>query len=152
MFNLFFCPQEYVALKEQLLRELDMYQEIAVAKGADYDFLNQKMDNCQENIETLSDEIQRLQGTIELFSHIFRRIFEHFLRCAFCTDPQDKIAKNNVKIEREICFSACLADEELKAEEESIEELRRRAEEDAIRVQLEAHRREEERRIREEQR
>ena len=40
-----------------------MYQEIAVAKGAEYDRLNQKMDRCQENIETLSDEIQRLQGS-----------------------------------------------------------------------------------------
>lgn len=40
-----------------------MYQEIAVAKGAEYDRLNQKMDGCQENIETLSDEIQRLQGS-----------------------------------------------------------------------------------------
>ena len=49
-------------MKEQLLRELDMYQEIAVAKGQEYDKLNQNMDACQENIETLSDEIQRLQG------------------------------------------------------------------------------------------
>ena len=49
--------------QEQLLRELDMYQEIAVAKGPEYDRLNQKMDKCQENIESLSDEIQRLQGT-----------------------------------------------------------------------------------------
>ena len=39
-----------------------MYQEIAVAKGPEYDRLNQKMDRCQENIENLSDEIQRLQG------------------------------------------------------------------------------------------
>ncbi len=39
-----------------------MYQEIAVAKGADYDLLNQKMDYCQQSIETLSDDIQRLQG------------------------------------------------------------------------------------------
>ena len=30
---------------------LDMYQEIAVAKGPEYDRLNQKMDRCQENIE-----------------------------------------------------------------------------------------------------
>ncbi len=36
------------------------------------------------------------------------------------------------------------------ASEESIEELRRRAEEDALRVQLEAQRREEERRLKEE--
>ena len=44
-----------------------MYQEIAVAKGPEYDRLNQKMDRCQENIENLSDEIQRLQG-IYLYS------------------------------------------------------------------------------------
>ena len=49
-------------MKEQLLRELDMYQEIAVSRGGEYDRLNQNMDRCQENIETLSDEIQRLQG------------------------------------------------------------------------------------------
>ena len=41
-----------------------MYQEIAVAKGPEYDRLNLKMDRCQENIETLSDEIQRLQGNL----------------------------------------------------------------------------------------
>ena len=41
-----------------------MYQEIAVAKGTEYDRLNQKMDKCQDNIEKLSDDIQRLQGTI----------------------------------------------------------------------------------------
>ena len=40
-----------------------MYQEIAVARtGLEYDTLNVKMDHCQESIETLSDEIQRLQG------------------------------------------------------------------------------------------
>ncbi len=55
-------PQVPVFQKEQLLRELDMYQEIAVAKGEHYDRLNRKMDHCQESIETLSDEIQRLQG------------------------------------------------------------------------------------------
>ena len=55
-------PQELIAAQEQLLRELDMYQEIAVAKGLEYDTLNVKMDHCQESIETLSDEIQRLQG------------------------------------------------------------------------------------------
>ena len=49
-------------MQEQLLRELDMYQEIAVAKGAEYDKLNQRMDKCQDNIEKLSDDIQRLQG------------------------------------------------------------------------------------------
>lgn len=54
--------QTFVQNKEQLLRELDMYQEIAVARGPEYDSLNQTMDHCQENIETLSDEIQRLQG------------------------------------------------------------------------------------------
>ena len=39
-----------------------MYQEIAVAKGTEYDRLNQRMDKCQDNIEKLSDDIQRLQG------------------------------------------------------------------------------------------
>lgn len=54
--------QECIISQEQLLRELDMYQEIAVAKGAAYESLNIKMDRCQQNIEVLSDEIQRLQG------------------------------------------------------------------------------------------
>ena len=51
-----------------------------------------------------------------------------------------------------IIFIACLADEELQAEEESIEELRRRAEEERFRAQLEAQQREEERRLEEERR
>ena len=50
------------------------------------------------------------------------------------------------------CFAACLADEELQAEEESIEELRRKAEEERFRAQLEAQRREEERHREEERR
>ena len=54
--------QEPLAIKEQLLRELDLYQEIAVAKGTEYDRLNQRMDKVQDNIEKLSDDIQRLQG------------------------------------------------------------------------------------------
>ena len=49
-------------------------------------------------------------------------------------------------------FTACLADEELQAEEESIEELRRKAEEERFRAQLEAQQREEERRKEEERR
>ena len=49
-------------------------------------------------------------------------------------------------------FIACLADEELQAEEESIEELRRKAEEERFRAQLEAQQREEERRKEEERR
>ena len=56
--------QENILNQEQLLRELDMYQEIAVAKGPMYEHLNRKMDRCQDNIESLSDEIQRLQGRI----------------------------------------------------------------------------------------
>ena len=48
--------------QEQLLLELDMYQDIAVARGSTYDTLNKRMDRCQENIETISDDIQRLQG------------------------------------------------------------------------------------------
>ena len=39
-----------------------MYQDIAVARGSTYDTLNKRMDRCQENIETVSDDIQRLQG------------------------------------------------------------------------------------------
>ena len=58
-----------VAVQEQLLRELDMYQEIAVARtGLEYDTLNVKMDHCQESIETLSDEIQRLRGEQSLWT------------------------------------------------------------------------------------
>ena len=48
--------------QDQLLLELDMYQDIAVARGETYDTLNKRMDRCQENIETVSDDIQRLQG------------------------------------------------------------------------------------------
>lgn len=48
--------------QEQLLLELDMYQDIAVARGSTYDTLNKRMDRCQENIDTVSDDIQRLQG------------------------------------------------------------------------------------------
>ena len=47
--------------QEQLLLELDMYQDIAVAKGQTYDTLNARMDKCQQNIENMSDDIQRLQ-------------------------------------------------------------------------------------------
>ena len=52
-----------------------MYQEIAVAKGPEYDRLNQKMDRCQENIETLSDEIQRCQGKCVVRDDLFVVIF-----------------------------------------------------------------------------
>ena len=38
-----------------------MYQDIAVAKGHTYDTLNARMDKCQQNIENMSDDIQRLQ-------------------------------------------------------------------------------------------
>ena len=85
-----------------------MYQEIAVAKGPEYDTLNQRMDCCQESIESLSDDIQRLQ--------------------------------------------ACLADEELKAEEDTVEETRRRNEEQSRKAQLEAQVREEQKRLRDERR
>eukprot|EP00095_Tigriopus_kingsejongensis_P009498 maker-scaffold1595_size34508-snap-gene-0.8 protein:Tk09498 transcript:maker-scaffold1595_size34508-snap-gene-0.8-mRNA-1 annotation:"dynamin-binding protein" len=56
--------EEFFLAQEQLLKELDMYQEIAVARGQEYDHLNLKMDHCQESIETLSDEIQRLQACL----------------------------------------------------------------------------------------
>ena len=49
-----------------MLKELDMYQEIAVAKGVEYDRLNKRMDKVQDNIEKLSDDIQRLQGTASI--------------------------------------------------------------------------------------
>ena len=52
-----------------------MYQEIAVAKGVEYDRLNKRMDKVQDNIEKLSDDIQRLQGTAgtkQFFFPIFK--------------------------------------------------------------------------------
>ena len=52
-----------------------MYQEIAVAKGVEYDRLNKRMDKVQDNIEKLSDDIQRLQGTVGTNQLIFA-IFE----------------------------------------------------------------------------
>jgi uncharacterized protein (DUF342 family) len=94
--------------QEQLLLELDMYQDIAVAKGSTYDTLNKRMDRCQENIETVSDDIQRLQ--------------------------------------------ACLADEEMKLDEEKIDDLTRREEYERIKAQLKAKRLEEERKMAEEKR
>jgi len=95
-------------LEEQLLLELDMYQDIAVAKGSTYDTLNKRMDRCQENIETISDDIQRLQ--------------------------------------------ACLADEEMKLEDEKIDDLTRREEYESIKAQLKAKRLDEERKAEEEKR
>ena len=46
-------------------------------------------------------------------------------------------------------FAACLADEEIRLEEDSVEETRRRAEEESLRKQLEAQKKEEEKRRRE---
>eukprot|EP00092_Neocalanus_flemingeri_P059232 GFUD01070744.1.p1 GENE.GFUD01070744.1~~GFUD01070744.1.p1 ORF type:complete len:905 (+),score=202.84 GFUD01070744.1:37-2751(+) len=94
--------------QEQLLLELDMYQDIAVAKGSTYDTLNKRMDRCQENIETVSDDIQRLQ--------------------------------------------ACLADEEMKLDEENIDDLTKREEYERIKAQLNAKRLEEEQKAAEEKR
>ena len=64
---------KHLFVQEQLLKELDMYQEIAVAKGVEYDRLNKRMDKVQDNIEKLSDDIQRLQGTasIKQFSYLY---------------------------------------------------------------------------------
>ena len=42
-----------------------MCQDIAVARGSTYDTLNARMDRCQANIETISDDIQLLQGNLE---------------------------------------------------------------------------------------
>ena len=53
-----------------------MYQEIAVAKGVEYDRLNKRMDKVQDNIEKLSDDIQRLQGTAGI-----KQLFFLYLRC-----------------------------------------------------------------------
>ena len=64
-----------------MLKELDMYQEIAVAKGVEYDRLNKRMDKVQDNIEKLSDDIQRLQGTAgikQLFSISMIQYFYNF--------------------------------------------------------------------------
>ena len=85
-----------------------MYQDIAVAKGSTYETLNKRMDRCQENIELISDDIQRLQ--------------------------------------------ACLADEELKQEEETIDELTNKEETDRFRAQLEEKRLEQEKKLAEERR
>ena len=41
-----------------------MYQDIAVARGPTYDTLNARMDTCQQNIETMSNDIQRLQANL----------------------------------------------------------------------------------------
>ena len=62
--------------QEQLLLELDMYQDIAVARGSTYDTLNKRMDRCQENIETVSDDIQRLQGgtNIKKPAHKYKKL------------------------------------------------------------------------------
>ena len=71
--------------QEQLLLELDMYQDIAVARGSTYDTLNKRMDRCQENIETVSDDIQRLQGewigwhTVLQLTKFFIQPFHDFL-------------------------------------------------------------------------
>ena len=46
--------------------------------------------------------------------------------------------------------TACLADEELRMEEDTVEDTRKQAEDESRRLQLEAQKREEEKRIREE--
>ena len=85
-----------------------MYQDIAVARGPTYDTLNARMDRCQQNIETMSDTIQRLQAN--------------------------------------------LADEELRLEEERIDELTRREDYERAKAEMRARRLEEERRVAEEKR
>ena len=85
-----------------------MYQDIAVARGPTYDTLNARMDRCQQNIETMSDTIQRLQAN--------------------------------------------LADEEMRLEEERIDELTRREDYERAKAEMRARRLEEERRVAEEKR
>ena len=85
-----------------------MYQDIAVARGATYDTLNARMDRCQQNIETMSDAIQRLQAN--------------------------------------------LTDEEMKLEEERIDELTRREDYERAKAEMRAKRKEEERKAAEEKR
>ena len=94
--------------QEQLLLELDMYQDIAVARGPTYDTLNARMDKCQQNIETMSDDIQRLQAN--------------------------------------------LTEEEMRLEEDRIDELTRREDYERAKAELKARRLEEERKAAEERR
>ena len=107
-----------------------MYQEIAVAKGPEYDTLNQRMDCCQESIESLSDDIQRLQVRVWTW-----------LKCIY--KPLQIVF---------LSHQACLGDEELKAEEDTVEETKRRNEDQSRRAQLEAQVREEQRRLTDERR
>ena len=85
-----------------------MYQDIAVARGPTYDTLNARMDKCQQNIETMGDDIVRLQGN--------------------------------------------LAEEEMKLEEDRIDELTRREDWERARAEIRARRAEEERQAAEERR
>ena len=41
---------------------MNLFQDIAVARGPTYDTLNKRMDRCQASIESISDDIQRFQG------------------------------------------------------------------------------------------
>ena len=83
-----------------------MYQDIAVARGPTYDTLNARMDKCQQNIETMSDDIQRLQAN--------------------------------------------LTEEEMRLEEDRIDELTRREDYERAKAELKARRLEEERKAAEE--
>ena len=47
-----------------ILMMMMMYQDIAVARGHTYDTLNVRMDKCQQKIETMGDDIQRLQANL----------------------------------------------------------------------------------------
>ena len=61
-----------------------MYQEIAVAKGVEYDRLNKRMDKVQDNIEKLSDDIQRLQGTASIKQFFYLYFFIISTLFGFC--------------------------------------------------------------------
>ena len=109
-----------------------MYQDIAVARGPTYDTLNARMDKCQQNIETMSDDIQRLQ-------------VKHGL-VGIESPDLTWVCITHVNVQ------ANLADEEMRQEEERIDELTRREDYERARAEIRARRAEEERRAAEERR
>ena len=96
----------------------------------------------------------KIGNSNETFLVIFKQCAKLVSRAFIVANQIESKYKNHVLFTLVFfyCFAACLADEELQAEEESIEELRRKAEEERFRAQLEAQRREEERHREEERR